>query len=631
MRWIGFATATLALGDGILHSRPRLPCKWRKSDEPVDAEQSMTIVFALKEQNLQRLEQLGRAVSNPQHAEYGRYLGRDEVAHLTAPLWEHEHALEQWLGEHQVSARKIGGAHFEATISVKVASAMLQAHFYHHVNDETGQRIVRAGDYSVPNEIDAALHEIYGLHGLPLPPRVALGDDRAANVTPAVISQTYGMAGVKPSSSAQNRQAVAEFQNQQMITDDLQAFFKAYLPNEPAEHATVNEFVHDQGVGTEAETEAALDIEYLMGVAPGIATDFWYWKDNDFCTDMVSWTAAINDAETPPLVHSVSYGYQGNLSHLGCNDAHVSGLETNFAKLAVRGITVIFSSGDSGSGYRSQCNDEDKVLDVAITDGIVQQYVPPIIPIADFCCAQADNAEGWTYTKGGGLLGTCIVYSKVTSMGPKTGSISGGPKVTPGFKPTLYPNWPGSSPWVTAVGGTRFVNQEVGQPEMATDQFGSGGGFSTLFPVFEDQKAAVDAYFKVAPQLPPAGSFPVGGRATPDVAVLGEGFQVVVNGKLLSVGGTSASAPAFAAMISLINEKRLAANLPAMGYLNSWLYQNPSMFTDVTIGSNSYGRGTGPIFYGFNCTQGWDPVTGLGTPMFEKMVESALGIQTVLV
>merc|ERR1719262_1039679 len=111
-----------------------------------------------------------------------------------------------------------------------------------------------------------------------------------------------------------------------------------------------------------------------------------------------------------------------------------------------------------------------------------------------------------------------------------------------------------------------------------------------MFSAFKEQTAAVAHYLSIAPGLPPNGSYPPGGRATPDVSVLGEGYQVVVNGVVSAVGGTSASAPAFAAMISLINEARLAAGLPAMGHLNSWLYQNPDMFTDITIGSNAYGR-----------------------------------------
>jgi len=105
-----------------------------------------------------------------------------------------------------------------------------------------------------------------------------------------------------------------------------------------------------------------------------------------------------------------------------------------------------------------------------------------------------------------------------------------------------------------------------------------------------------------------------------DVAALGEGYQVFVNGKLASIGGTSASTPAFAGLISLLNDARIKAGKPPMGYLNPWLYQNAGMFTDVTLGDNAYGRGPFRTPYGFNATKGWDPVTGLGTPVADKML-----------
>merc|ERR1712178_134086 len=110
--------------------------------------------------------------------------------------------------------------------------------------------------------------------------------------------------------------------------------------------------------------------------------------------------------------------------------------------------------------------------------------------------------------------GKCTIYSKVT--GKKSN-----PRATsavlshPGLE--LYPSWPASSPWVTAVGSTRFIDQKVGNPEMASDQFGSGGGFSPMFDAFDAQKAAVAHYLKIAKNLPPKGSYPRGGRATPDV------------------------------------------------------------------------------------------------------------------
>ena len=48
-------------------------------------------------------------------------------------------------------------------------------------------------------------------------------------------------------------------------------------------------------------------------------------------------------------------------------------------------------------------------------------------------------------------------------------------------------------------------------------------------------------------------------------------------------------------------------------------------WTDITKGTNAIGRGGGmSLPYGYNCTKGWDPATGLGTPLFDKMLAAAL-------
>jgi hypothetical protein len=224
--------------------------------------------------------------------------------------------------------------------------------------------------------------------------------------------------------------------------------------------------------------------------------------------------------------------------------------------------------------------------------------------------------------------GSCTIYSTVTSN-------TTAPNTTISFvlptnrKVVLWPSWPASSPWVTSVGATRFVGQKVGNEEMATDQFGSGGGFSNDFaqsPHAKWQSAAVAKYLATVDPttLPPAASFPAMGRATPDVSALGEGYQVFVNGEAKSVGGTSASSPAFASMVSLLNEARLNAGKPAMGFLNPFLYANANAFTDVTKGSNKVGRDGSTLSYGFNCSVGWDPATGLGTPKFDKLLAAAM-------
>ena len=101
-------------------------------------------------------------------------------------------------------------------------------------------------------------------------------------------------------------------------------------------------------------------------------------------------------------------------------------------------------------------------------------------------------------------------------------------------QPQLWSSWPAFSPWVTAVGATRFVGQKVGAAERASDQFGSGGGFSDRFDNTHAtwQAPAVKAYLTTVPKdsRPPQASYSPSGRATPDVSALGEGYQVIVAG-----------------------------------------------------------------------------------------------------
>ena len=78
-------------------------------------------------------------------------------------------------------------------------------------------------------------------------------------------------------------------------------------------------------------------------------------------------------------------------------------------------------------------------------------------------------------------------------------SVDSGSSHTNGLFPwsrgAFYPSRLASSPWVTAVDATRFVDQQPGQEEMAADQFDSGGGFSKMFDAFPARKAVVKLRF----------------------------------------------------------------------------------------------------------------------------------------
>lgn len=80
--------------------------------------------------------------------------------------------------------------------------------------------------------------------------------------------------------------------------------------------------------------------------------------------------------------------------------------------------------------------------------------------------------------------------------------------------------------------------------------------------------------------------------------------------------GTSASSPTLGALFTLLNQARLNAGKTPIGFVNPALYANPAALNDVVRGGNQ-GCGTA----GFESAPGWDPVTGLGTPNFPKLLQ----------
>ncbi|KAF8197205.1 subtilisin-like protein [Mycena galopus ATCC 62051] len=178
----------------------------------------------------------------------------------------------------------------------------------------------------------------------------------------------------------------------------------------------------------------------------------------------------------------------------------------------------------------------------------------------------------------------------------------------------FIPVFPTSCPYVTAVGATQGFN-----PEVATNL--TGGGFSDLFPRPWYQTQVVDSFLKT---IPPdfAGTFNKSGRGYPDVAVQGWGLDFVFSGATFATGGTSFSSPIFASIIALINDRLLAAGKPVVGFMNPWLYAHSEAFTDITEGHNS-GLECPRSSVAFDATKGWDALTGVGSPVFNKLLTAA--------
>ncbi len=170
-------------------------------------------------------------------------------------------------------------------------------------------------------------------------------------------------------------------------------------------------------------------------------------------------------------------------------------------------------------------------------------------------------------------------------------------------------DFPASSPWVLACGGTRLTIRDGKiQSETVwndgTNNGATGGGVSVHF---------AQPSYQTGIQMPkPKGSTQASGRGVPDVAGVADpetGYLVLVDGEEGVVGGTSAVAPLWAGLIALWNEQ--------LGHNVGWLHQElygtiaqQKAFNDVTSGTNG----------DFKATPGWDSCTGLGTPDGRKIL-----------
>ena len=155
--------------------------------------------------------------------------------------------------------------------------------------------------------------------------------------------------------------------------------------------------------------------------------------------------------------------------------------------------------------------------------------------------------------------------------------------------------YPASSPYAIGVGGTTVLGP--GPNELG---WYAGGGGSSVVEATPSWQANA------------GGSFLGVRRGVPDVALDADplsGYRVIVDGQEETIGGTSASAPAWQGIWA----RAQGARGGALGFAGPVIYTEPaSAFHDIVLGLN-----------GAPATPGWDYVTGRGTPDITAFVNGA--------
>ncbi len=455
------------------------------------------------------------------------------------------------------------------------------------IKPDTGSKIGNPDSPSLPKQgpqVNTTTNTIDGLKTC---------DD---TITPDCLRALYEFP-VGTTANPANSFGIVEYTPQIYLQDDLNLFFKNYSKTQSQKSPILNSInggvAGNRTQGFFLNAESDLDLEYGMSLVNPQKTTVYQVGDfieggsfNDFL-DAVDGVYCTFDGGDDPIQDghypSNRGGYTGPKNCGGFSATKVISTSyayneadltakyelrqcTEYAKLGLAGSTVIFAAGDYGvSGNLFKCIEpRNKTLN----------------------------------TGGGGIFN---------------------------------PSFPASCPFVTAVGATQLkpnrtliLNSTFTSPEVAVEtKVVSGGGFSNVFGLPSYQSADVKSWF--ATSNVPYGSERFNNsqntRGYPDIAANGANYIAAVDDGFMKLYGTSASTPVIGAIFTLINEARLNLGKSSIGFINPVLYANPDALNDVVSGRNP-GCGTA----GFSAGTGWDPVTGLGTPNYPKLLERFLAL-----
>ncbi|KAL5340945.1 peptidase S8/S53 domain-containing protein [Aspergillus crustosus] len=592
---VGVSCITVATAIDAFERLRAVPEGWRYDGTP-SANQPIRLRVALKQHDVDGFEQALLDMSTPGSGKYGQhYDSYSSMKELLLPSDESLSAVKDWLRASSVEEYTEDADWINFRTTVEEANALLSADFLWYAStnaddaDDSNSRVLRTLQYTVPAAVAESINTIQPTtrFGSPRQLRatmrskpsfletsrellagVAAGtlDHCADAITPNCLSDLYNTEGYKADPARGSKVAIASFLEQYARYDDLAEFQEEYAPHTVGQNfsvVSINGGLNDQS-STQDSGEANLDVQYILGIAaPLPVTEFTTAgrgklvpdlsqpdpaaNDNEPYLDFLEGVLKLNQSSLPQVI-STSYGENEQT----IPEAYARTVCNLYAQLGSRGVSVIFSSGDSGVGS---------------------------------ACATNDG-------------------SNTTHFNPQ---------------------FPATCPWVTSVGGVNGTAPERGI-------YFSSGGFSDLWERPQYQDAAVGSYLeKLGPKQ--AQYFNRHGRAFPDVAAQAENFAVVDRGRTGLFDGTSCSAPVFGGVVGLLNDVRLAAGLPVLGFLNPWLYKDGLRgFNDIvqggSVGCDGNDRFGGPAngspvipFASWNATQGWDPVTGLGTPDFARLRE----------
>ncbi|XP_022528244.2 tripeptidyl-peptidase 1 [Astyanax mexicanus] len=327
--------------------------------------EEVELTFALKQQNIERLKEQLELVSDPDSQQYGKFLSLEEVSSLVGPSPLTEKVVQNWLQSHGVTSclTVLTRDFLQCSMSVQVAESLLPGAEFHRYRRDDQTLVRSSAHYSVHDDVTEHLDFVGGV--LRFPPKVKeisrswAGARRSVKgfhlgVTPSTLRTRYNLTDTDIGTAANNSQAVAQFLEQFYHPADLAEFMSLFARG--FQHLTeVERVVGTQG-GGKAGLEASLDVEYIMSTGANIST--WVFTNpgrHETQEPFLQWMLLLSNMSSVPWVHTISYGDDED----SLSSAYMNRINNEFMKAGVRGISMLFASGDSGAGCWHKTKEEN--------------------------------------------------------------------------------------------------------------------------------------------------------------------------------------------------------------------------------------------------------------------------------
>ncbi|KAF8264270.1 subtilisin-like protein [Lactarius quietus] len=549
----------------VKHAWNSVPMNW-ESVGPPPVGTTINLHIFLKPHHENALINALHEVSNPEHPRYGAHLTKEQVAELLAPHPDTLEFVSLWLenrGLFSSISTTQGGSWLTLTgVPVPQANDLLGASFQLYQHTETDDIVLRTVSYSLPAMLHAHVDTVV--------PTTYFGTPRAAPMKTPWVQRSDAVAMM---TKAEFEESATFLSSRAGYTSpsDLRSLYKteSYVPAAAGRNVlgTVG-----YGLSGSYKGPSMVDLRAFMNLyrADGVDATF----------TVVQLNGGGYDLSNPDKEGDLGIEYASAIAYPTPN--------------------VYYSVGRAlGDGYFAWLRDVLNQLIVPQT--IVTTYGDfenkfPVEHARRMCNLFAAL----------GARGVSVLFASGNSgVGPEDCTVTDSfGNVHVQFSPVF----PASCPYVTAVGGTMSKN-----PEIAA-RF-SGGGFSNYFQREDYQDNAVQTFLENLGSKY-NGFYNTEGRGYPDISAQGLHYIAIHKQQVIFRTGTSCATPTVAGIISLLNDYRISQGKHPLGFLNPWLYGGGlAGLNDITFGSNP-----GCKTDGFPAIVGWDPVTGLGTPDFEKLL-----------